>query len=213
MSECPQMSNPATRWIRLIVGAVLCAVLAVGCTIEPDAVPRDVATEDRGLLLTDAAVGAAATGDGRIYLVSPSEPGQQRLLRSVQRDVLARPDALLGVLFNGPSQGELNARLVTAIPSGTTLLSTRSAGNVLFVDVSEEITELTGEALTLAVAQIVFTASEVLGVQVVRLRVNGEDQAWPKGDGQARQGDLRVFDYPGFAESAQPAFPAVPSLS
>lgn len=185
--------------------------LVAACTIDADASPRDVPSEQRSLLLTDAAAAADTTGDGRIYLVTPSEPGQQRQLRSVQRDVIAQPDALLGVLFNGPSQSELDARLVTNIPSGTSLISTRSAGNVLFVDISEEINELTGEALTLAVAQIVFTANEVPGVQVVRLRVNGEDQAWPKGDGQARQGDLRVYDYPGFAESAQPSFPAIPS--
>lgn len=129
----------------------------------------------------------------------------------MQRDVLARPDPLLASLLLGPSQREVEARLQTALPSGTAVVSTRTAGNVLFVDLSEEINELTGEQLTLAVAQIVFTATEVPGVQVVRLRVNGEDQAWPKGDGQTRAGDLRVFDFPGFAESAQPAFPAVPS--
>ncbi len=196
---------------RRLLACSLALAVTAGCTIEPDGLPRDVAAEERSLLLTESAAASEATGDGRIYLVTPSEPGQQRQLRSVQRDVIAQPEALLGVLLQGPGQSELDARLVTNIPNGTSLISTRSAGNVLFVDITEEINELTGEALTLAVAQIVFTASEVPGVQVVRLRVNGEDQAWPKGDGQARQGDLRVYDYPGFAESAQPPFPAIPS--
>jgi hypothetical protein len=184
-----------------------------GCTIEADSTPRDVPADERGLLLTDASSATDATGDGRVYLVTPNEPGQQRQLRSVQRDVAPIPDALLQVLFSGPSQRELDSRLVTAIPSGTKLLGTRTVGDVLFVDVTEEINELTGEALTLAVAQIVFTASEIPGVQAVRLRINGEDQAWPKGDGQTREGTLRVYDYPGLVESAQPAYPAVPALT
>lgn len=200
--------------IRRVVGrcslAAVLGVFALGCGIEPDAAPRDVPSDQRGLIEDPTAVAEPTTGDGRIYLLAPSEPGQQRQLRSVQRDVLARPDPLLTALLLGPSQREVEARLQTAIPSGTTIQSTRTAGNVLFVDVSDQINELAGDQLTLAVAQLVFTAAEVPGVQVIRLRVNGEDQAWPQGDGQTRVGDLRVYDYPGFAESAQPAFPSVP---
>lgn len=199
--------------IRRAASLAIALLLVAGCTIEADSAPRDIPAEERSLLLSDTAATEEATGDARIYLVTPSEPGQQRQLRSVQRDVLPQPEPLLNVLLSGASRSELDARLSTAIPDGTTLLSTRTAGNVLFVDVSEELSNLTGELLTLAVAQIVFTASGVPGVQVVRLRVNGEDQAWPTGDGQTRQGDLRVFDYPGYVESAQPPFPAVPSLT
>jgi spore germination protein GerM len=82
---------------------------------------------------------------------------------------------------------------------------------VLTVDVSPEITELSGDLLALAVAQIVFTASEIEGVRAVRLRVDGQDQQWPKGDGETREGTLTVYDYPGLVESAQPPYPAVPS--
>jgi hypothetical protein len=201
--------------MRSVSGALVAALVLVmsACAITADSAPRDVSTDERDLLLTDTSPAADTVGDGRIYLVAPSEPGQQRQLRSVQRDVAARPDALMQVLLDGPNQRELDSRLVTALPSGTTLLSTRTVGDVLFVDVTDQITELTGEALTLAVAQIVFTANGVPGVQAVRLRVDGEDQAWPRGDGQTRQGPLRIFDYPGLVESAQPAYPAVPALT
>jgi spore germination protein GerM len=100
---------------------------------------------------------------------------------------------------------------VTNIPQETQLLSTRSSGDVLFVDVSPEITELSGDLLVLAVAQVVFTAAEIDGVRAVRLRVNGEDQRWPKGDGETREGALTVYDFPGLVQSAQPAYPSVPS--
>lgn len=193
---------------RLVTGGLVAAFLAA-CTIAPDAAPRDVPSDERTLLVADATEGAETAGDARIYLVAPAEGSQQRQLRSVQRDAIARPDALLGVLLSGPNQSELDSRLVSQIPSRTRLLSTRSVGETLFVDVSEEILELTGEALTLAVAQIVFTASEIPGVQTVRLRVNGADQSWPRSDGQPRPGSLRTFDFPGFVESSQPAYPAV----
>lgn len=198
-------------------GLAVCSTVALvvlsACTIAGDSVPRDVPTDERGLLLADTSAAADTAGDRRIYLVAPNEPGQQRQLRSVQRDVVARPDELLAVLLAGPNQRELDSRLVTALPRGTTLLGTRTVGDVLFIDVTDEINDLTGEALTLAVAQLVFTAIEVPGVQAVRLRVDGQEQAWPRGDGQTRQGTLRIFDYPGLVESAQPAYPAVPALT
>jgi spore germination protein GerM len=195
--------------IRIVVLAAS-ASLMVGCTIAPDASPRDIPAEERTLLVSDASEGAETAGDARIYLVAPTESGQQRQLRSVQRDSVPLPNEVLGTLFNGPNQSELDSRLVTQIPSRTELLSTRLVGETLFVDISEEILELTGEALTLAVAQIVFTASEIPGVQTVRLRVDGDDQSWPRGDGQPRSGSLRTFDFPGFVESSQPPYPAAP---
>jgi hypothetical protein len=207
------MTSPFRRMATVFALVGVLALVMSACAITADSAPRDVSSDERDLLLTDASPAADTVGDGRIYLVAPSEPSQQRQLRSVQRDVVARPDALLQVLLDGPNQRELDSRLVTAIPSGTTLLSTRTVGDVLFVDLTDPITELTGEALTLAVAQIVFTASGVPGVQAVRLRVDGEDQAWPRGDGQTRQGPLRIFDFPGLVESAQPAYPAVPALT
>lgn len=199
--------RPLTAFVALI-GAL---VALVGCTIGPEAAPRDVPAEDRTPLVIGGSEAAATAGDARIYLVAPAEPGQQRQLRSAPRDVAPGPDALLGVLFGGPNQSELDARLVSAIPNDSVLLSTRTVGETLFVDVSDELLELTGEALTLAVAQIVFTAAEIPGIQTVRLRVEGEDQNWPRGDGQPRSGSLRIYDFPGLVESAQPAYPGLPA--
>jgi hypothetical protein len=203
--------------MRGVIGVAMTAVLLfTSCSVGTDRFVRDVSEEQRLPLLTETAIVESQGGDGRIYLVAAGETGQQRQLRSVQRDVRTTPEILLPeilllLLLNGPSQSELDNRMVTAIPAGTSLISTRRSGTTLFVDITEQITELTGEALTLAVAQLVFTASELPGVRAVRLRINGEDQAWPRGDGQSRVGDLRVFDYPGIVESTQPAYPSTPS--
>lgn len=203
-------SRPSRACRAFAVLAILVTALSA-CTIGPEATPRDVPAEDRVLLVAGGSEPAPTAGDARIYLVAPAEPGQQRQLRSAPRDVVASPEALLGVLFSGPNQSELDARLVSAIPADAVLRSSRTVGETLFVDVSAELLELTGDALTLAVAQIVFTAAEIPGIQTVRLRVEGEDQNWPRGDGQPRSGSLRIFDFPGLVESAQPAYPGLPA--
>jgi spore germination protein GerM len=85
------------------------------------------------------------------------------------------------------------------------------ADGTLIVDVSAQLLTLTGESLIDAVAQIVFTAAEVQDVQRIDILVDGERQQWPAADGELRTKALTVFDYPGFVESTQPDFPAVPS--
>ncbi len=202
-------ASPTRRSGWLVLVAVL--IGTVGCGIGPDSSPRDVAPNERSLTVNAVSDGDEAGGTSRIYLVAPSEAGDPSLLRSTSRDVEPGATPLIKSLLAGPNDDELAMRLVTNIPRETQLLSTRPSGDVLFVDVTPEITELSGELLVLAVAQIVFTAAEIDGVRAVRLRVNGQDQRWPKGDGETRDGELTVYDFPGLVQSAQPAYPAVPS--
>ncbi len=209
------MSRSRTKW-SITRGSACLALVAMlggagGCGIESDATPRDVAANERSLTANAFSEGDEAGGTSRIYLVAPAEAGDPSLLRSTPRDVESGADPLIKSLLAGPNPKELASRLVTNIPQATELLSTRSSGDVLFVDLSPEITELSGELLVLAVAQIVFTAAEIEGVRAVRLRVNGLDQLWPKGDGETSEGALSEYDFPGLVQSAQPSYPAVPS--
>ena len=119
---------------------------------------------------------------------------------------------MLQALFDGPNEDELEEGLLTQLPPEVQLLSPpRRVAGTLNVDLSPEILELQSSALRYAVAQIVYTADELDGVRSVRLRVDGEIQAWPAGRGELRDEPLTVYDFPGFAESAQPAYPAIPS--
>ena len=81
----------------------------------------------------------------------------------------------------------------------------------LVVDVSDQLLDLSANSLIDAVAQIVFTASKVDGVQRIDLVVDGKSRQWPAGDGELQADPLTVYDYPGFIESTQPDFPAIPS--
>jgi spore germination protein GerM len=193
------------------LAALVLAVAAGGCAIQPDNSPRDIPSEERGQI-DPVAPGAEATGASRIFLVADEGSGGDQELRSVLRDVEPQThEAVLGALIAGPNPGEVDSGMSSPLPSSTTLHSARLVAGTLNVDISDEILELSGSAVRLAVAQIVFTSNELDGVRAVRLRVDGQARDWPDGRGELQSGPLTVYDYPGLAESAQPPYPPIPS--
>ncbi len=198
--------------LRVLLAAAFAAFTAASCGVTADDSPRDipVAQQQELGIETDRNAGAA-TGTQRIYLLLPAGVGTSQQLTSVARDVDDSPDAVLGALFAGPNAVELGAQFRTALPSGTELRSAVLRGGTLRVDVSEELLQLSGETLVGAIAQIVFTASELDGVQAVKIVVEGQDQQWPAGNGELQSTALSVYDYPGLVPSAQPEYPAVPT--
>jgi len=198
--------SASSRIVRLSATIVLAAV-AMGCGIRPDAAPRDIPVEDRSLPGAPASVAGVAGGDARIYLLTPTEPRQ---VRSVTRPSGTRTD-LLAALVAGPTEEELSLPLSSALPAELEVLSTRSVGSVLYIDLSAAIAELSGAGLTLAVAQIVFTATDIAGVDAVQLTVDGQRFPWPRWDGATTTGLLRSYDFPGLAVSSQPDYPVLPA--
>lgn len=190
--------------------AVAVAVTLGGCSIQPDAAPKDVPA-NRADVFGDPATGDVAAGDSRIYLLAPTDPEAAQRLRSVQRDVPAAPAAVLASLFLGPNPAERSNQLDTAIPNDIELRMVRAVGSVLTIDVNDVFNDLTPDGLRLAVAQIVTTATDIDGIGAVQLRIDGEPRVWPLGDGELTARPLTKFDYPGLVESTQPAFPAIPS--
>jgi spore germination protein GerM len=197
---------------RTALALTACLVVMTGCAIQPDNAPRDIPTDERGQLDPAAPGDAEATGQSRIYLIADDGSGGDRELRTVLRDVEPpTPDAVLAALIDGPNEGELDAGMTSELPTESTLHSARLVAGTLNVDISGEVLEKPGSALRFAVAQIVFTGSELDGVRTVRIRVDGQIRAWPDGQGELTTAPLTVYDYPGIAESAQPAYPPVPS--
>jgi hypothetical protein len=189
------------------VWAVLASTLVLGaCGIQPDAAPREVPQADRARL-SGVSLGGDASGAERIYLVGP---GDNRLLRSVPRDP-SSSDKLIDVLFLGPNEGERNEQFTTNIPTTVRVLSVDAEGSKLVVDVSSDLLSVSGNALVQALAQIVYTAGEIDGIQSVEITVEGDRQAWPTGDLDATDEPLTVYDFPGLVRTAQPAYPSVPS--
>ena len=195
-----------------LVGLTAFALVTSGCSISAEGTPRDIAVRDRGDLHADFDQAAgAATGSGRIYLLSPEVLGQPRTLQSVARDVGDTAADAMQALFEGPNTEELQARLRSAIPTGTRLLNVTQNGSQLVVNVSSELQQLTGEALIDGVAQIVLTACQLTGVSSVTIAIDGVPQQWPAGNGELQSAPLTRYDFPGLVVSSQPAFPSVPS--
>lgn len=182
------------------------ALVMTSCGIQTDSAPRNLPDSERGPAAAGSSSGSDASGADRIYLVAP---GDERLLRSVPRDAALRED-LMRILLLGPNDDEIAAQYSSFIPPDTQLLSARSKGQILIVDVTGEIAELTGQSLSQAIAQIVYTATEIDGIEAVQLKVDGLEVAWPKPNGEITADPLRIYDYPNFVQTAQPAYPAVP---
>jgi hypothetical protein len=197
--------------MRRIVALMVITLAAVsGCSIQPDASPNDLPDEVANVF-GDPDTGDEAAGTNRIYLLAPPDVEAPQRLRAVQRDVLTLPGSVLESLFAGPNADERNDLLDTAIPADVELIDARQVGQVLTVDLNDVFDELTPEGLRLAVAQIVSTATDIDGVQLVQLRIDGEERVWPLGNGELTDRPLTQYDYPGLVESSQPAFPAIPS--
>jgi spore germination protein GerM len=185
---------------------------ASSCSIGAEDGPRNIAVGERDDLTVDFdQTAGAATGSGRIYLLSPEVLGQPRTLQSVARDVADTPADAMQALFQGPNTKELQALLRSAIPTGTRLLGVSQTAGALVVNVSSELQQLTGEALIDGVGQIVLTASEITGVSAVTIAIDGVPQQWPAASGVLQSEPLTRYDFPGLVVSSQPAFPSVPS--
>jgi len=188
------------------------AVVLVGgaCSVREDARPRVIPVEQRNNV-NEIATGEEAEGASRIYLLSPVGTEEQIQLRSVPRNEAVSPADLLASLLRGANEAETAAGLSTAIPADLEIKSARTVGTRLTIDINDAFNELSDDGLRQALAQLVATAGEIDQVQQVRLRVDGENQGWPTGDGVLTDRPLTIYDYPGFLETSQPAFPSLPA--
>ena len=185
MTRTPTRTTRLARWLALAVGVV---VVATACGIPNDGQPRDVA-EGEQLQLTDqkAPSQAASSVGPKVYFLSQGPDGQDRL-QPAGRNVTSTATAVLTELFNGLTKEEQQtapvayrhprrheAHLGDAGPDGT-----------LAIDLNQAFFQATSDAQIKAVAQIVFTATGIDGVQRVKILVEGQPQGWLRGDGTAQ---------------------------
>ena len=194
---------------RRILSALLAGALMASCSISEDAAPVEIPQDQRRQFGAQP-TGDAAAGNNRVFLVNSAIDGR---LRSVLRAGSSDAAGIFTSLFAGPNEAEADSGLRTFLPEGIELNNARIRVRSLTLDVNDVFDELTAVALRTAVAQIVATASEIDGIEQVRIQIDGENQVWPVGDGENTDRLLTVYDYPGFIESSQPAYPAVPSAN
>ncbi len=199
------------RPIRLFATLLALASVTASCAIREQAEPRDIPPVQADVFGASA-TGDAATGERSIYLLAPAGNDGIQQLRAVRRNTPSSANELLNSLVSGPNSEESAAGMSSAIPAELRLRrSPLTVGTRLTIDINSALDELSDLGLRQALAQIVATASEIEPVQQVRLRVNGELRSWPTGDGEVTDQPLSIYDFPGFLESSQPPFPALPS--
>lgn len=192
--------------------AVLIALAAAGgCAVSPDEAPRDIEQAAADVAQNASPSAQVAEGTGRIYLTATSGAGQATGLRSVARDVGDDLDALLAALLAGPNTNEFADGYRSALPPDLTVNGRQRRGDLIAIDLTDEMQGLSGNALILGLAQLVYTVSELTGVERVLITVDGVQPQWPDGTGRLQSDALTVYDYPGLEPSTQPAYPAVPS--
>ena len=122
---------------------------------------------------------------------------------------------MLTELFNGLTKDEQQERKWrTAIPADTKLMSAmQESDGTLVIDLNQAFFQATSENQIKAVAQIVFTATGIDGVQRVKILVEGQPQGWLRGDGTAQPvGEpLTQYAYPELNPTSQPEYPPAPS--
>jgi spore germination protein GerM len=164
--------------VRLVLLLVAVTMASTACGIPTGSSPTPIAKADVPFHLLDPvtpatvptslppAVGVPET----IYLVAPDQHvvAVTRYLR-----VPASLTQILGALVEGPTQAESSAGLQSFLTPKITV-SASLAGDVATVDFSDNPSPLVGPDQTLAIAQVVFTATQQPGVNGVVFEIDGQ---------------------------------------
>ncbi|MBX3313649.1 MAG: GerMN domain-containing protein [Actinobacteria bacterium] len=174
-----------TRRTLAIVIALLAAVVAAGCGVPLDDSPR--AINQTTTSTTTTAPISNVGGVVVLYFVD-EDGGLVGRESNVERQAGVQ-DAVTTLLATEPGKP-----LATRIPSGTRLNEDLVIdGDLVQVDLTGEMDEVSGEAQKLAFAQIVFTILEFPAYSRVTFLIEGEVVAAPT-DGENRE-IVRAADY------------------
>lgn len=182
------------------VAALVGALLLASCGLPSDGTARPVEPVDVPFGLLDASEQPSATPSG----VTPSAATVAVAFLDANGEVVLRPESfgpldpanllqrVLDELALGPDERDRSAGLLTALPPSPQLRLTGLDGGVATVETQglDDVTD--PEALPLAVAQVVLTATSVPGVTAVRLTRDGSPVAVPLPDGTTTSQPLTV---------------------
>lgn len=157
-----------TRTGAIALTTVTALLAVVGCGVPLDDSPRAI---NRATSTTQPAATTSPTGAvSSVVLYFVDEDGA---LRPYEQDVRYEPtvqDAVSTLLAS-----QVSEPLTTRIPPGTGLTDDLEVdGDLVRIDLTSEIDEITGDAQKLAFAQIVFTVLEFPQYERVAFSVEGE---------------------------------------
>lgn len=184
----------AALTILLTVTLASCGVPAVGPvrTVGPQEVPYDLLNHRPST--SSMKRDGQSTGGPAVYFtrkgllvrigLQPADTGADSELARV-----------LEALSSGPTPGEQEAGIGTAIPAGLRITSAHVADGEVDIDLRGEIANPNVEQNALVAAQIVLTATSVNGVVSVSLRRDGQDVRPVLPGGELATGEVTAADY------------------
>lgn len=168
------------RLLHAVVALLLVPVAGCGVSeeaaprgIDSDAVPFDL-LEPKGASTTSTTAAAPRVAV-EVYFIAGDR------LTAVRREI-ASPVVLssaLDAVEAGPTEAEATAGLRTAVPDDAVTSASSSSSSVAHVDLASSFAAVDPAEQLLAIAQIVFTASAVTGVDSVAFSVAGHPAEVP----------------------------------
>lgn len=196
------MSHPARRLPAAVVSMAAVLGATVGCGVPLDEEPRALAAKSvpYGLLETSTTVeGATSTTLApvptfqatSVFLVDNSD-----YLVEVRRQLPGEVRVAIGSLLTPPTEAEVDSGLRTAIASTIVLRSVAGPeAGLVTIDLTSEASDISPDIPRLALAQLVYTATALPGVDGVLFQVDGQACEVPTGEGQSTAEPLSRVDY------------------
>jgi spore germination protein GerM len=180
---------------RAVAGALLLAIVLSGCGVSEDSEPRLIPVENVPFRLVEPSGAASTTAPPSplteavdVYFISRS--GDTPTLEATEREVPEAEDPrsrIEALLSQRPDDTEAAAGLTSSIPRDTTLLGAeRLADDLVQIDLSSNLFDVSGPELVNAFAQLVYTATELDSVRRVRFLVDGQPRNAFAFDGQEK---------------------------
>lgn len=176
-----------------LAGAFALAGAGCGVPLEDNARATPPDQVPYGLLEPGTSTSStAAPSDGAVlYLVG--QAGLAPVRRPVRSPVSVR--VVVEALGQDPPPTEEGLGLRSVLAAEAFVLGARAATGVGRIDLAEQFRSLPEREQTLALAQLVLTATEVEGVDRVAFTLNGEPLDVPTADGTLRSGSVTREDY------------------
>jgi spore germination protein GerM len=175
---------------RQVLGLVLLVTAFAGCGVRGESSPTKL--DDIALPAETVPREARPDGEGPstvVYFV------QEEHLTAVERDVPATLSGAIRSVLQGPRATELASGLRSAIPAGTTLSAVDLSDGTATIDLSDDFRSVVGPEQVLALAQLVYSATEITGVSLVRFSIEGDPIDAARGDGSLSSTAVGRSDY------------------
>ena len=190
--------NPLRRRAAAVVAAPILLGGVVGCGVQLDDEPREIAKDALPFdLLETSTTGSPTTTplptfqETSVFLVDNDD-----YLIEVRRQLPGEVSLVIGSLLTPPTQAEVTSGLSTAIAPSVSLRGISGPEDGLVtIDLASDGSERSPEISRLAFAQLVYTATALPGVDRVLFQVDGQAREVPTGEGQSTAEPLTRVDY------------------